>query len=402
MTTPAAATRWPLPRLRRVLLGLYIAAALIDAGGKAIAASPAANEAIARLLHGDSAERLREARKPSGNFEIFRGASHHLLSGADMYAEYPDEQQDRFKYSPAFAVLFTPLAYLPWPLALFLWSTLNALVLFAAVERVLPQRAALVALSFLLLEVIRAMQNAQSNALVAGLIMLAWVAFERAQAWRAAAAIALGACVKIFPLAALTFAIPRRVAIRSGAWAAAFGVVLAALPFAVTSPASLAAQYRSWRAVESVDAQQRWFSAMELLHRWTGAGWPNWPVQAIGTAALLAPLAIRRERWDDPRFRLLYLCSLLMYVVLFNHQAERASYVIAFAGIAVWYAAEPRTTWRAALFGVAFITMPVLSTLVPVAALRSPTMMLYRLALPTLLVWLAVQRELWSRRGADA
>ena len=402
MTTPAAATRWPLPRLRRVLLGLYIAAALIDAAGKAIAASPAANEAIARLLHGDAAERLREARKPSGNFEIFRGASHHLLSGADMYAEYPDEQQDRFKYSPAFAVLFTPLAYLPWPLALFLWSTLNALVLFAAVERVLPQRAALVALSFLLLEVIRAMQNAQSNALVAGLIMLAWVAFERAQAWRAAAAIALGACVKIFPLAALTFAIPRRVAIRSGAWAAAFGVVLAALPFAVTSPASLAAQYRSWRAVESVDAQQRWFSAMELLHRWTGAGWPNWPVQAIGTAALLAPLAIRRERWDDPRFRLLYLCSLLMYVVLFNHQAERASYVIAFAGIAVWYAAEPRTTWRAALFGVAFITMPVLSTLVPVAALRSPTMMLYRLALPTLLVWLAVQRELWSRRGADA
>ena len=402
MTAPAVATRWPLPRLRRVLLGLYIAAALIDAGGKAIAASPAANEAIARLLHGGAAERLREARKPSGNFEIFRGASHHLLSGADMYAEYPDEQQDRFKYSPAFAVLFTPLAYLPGPLALFLWSTLNALVLFAAVERVLPQRAALVALSFLLLEVIRAMQNAQSNALVAGLIMLAWVAFERAQAWRAAAAIALGACVKIFPLAALTFAVPRRVAIRSGAWAAAFGVVLAALPFAVTSPASLAAQYRSWRAVESVDAQQRWFSAMELLHRWTGAGWPNWPVQAIGTAALLAPLAIRRERWDDPRFRLLYLCSLLMYVVLFNHQAERASYVIAFAGIAVWYAAEPRTTWRAALFGVAFITMPVLSTLVPVAALRSPTMMLYRLALPTLLVWLAVQRELWSRRGADA
>ena len=402
VTVPTAETRWPLPRLRRLLLGLYVAAALADAGGKAIAASPAANDAIARFLHGGAADRLRDAKRPSGNFEIFRGASRHLFAGADMYAEYPAEQQDRFKYSPAFALLFAPLAYLPWPLALFLWSTLNAVVLFTAIERVLPQREALVALSFLLLEVIRAMQNAQSNALVAGLVVLAWVALERANAWRAAAAVALGACVKIFPLAALTFAIPRRLAIRCGLWAAAFGALLLALPLAITRPASLAAQYRSWRAVESVDAGQRWFSVMELLHRWTGAGWPNWPVQAAGTLALLAPLALHRERWDDRRFRFLYLCSMLMYLVLFNHQAERASYVIAFAGIALWFAAEPRAAWRTALFGAAFVTMPVLSTLVPVPALRSPTMMLYRLALPTLLVWLAVQRELWARARVAA
>ena len=96
-------------------------------------------------------------------------------------------------------------------------------MLFVAVERVLPGRPGLLALLCLHLEVLRAMQNAQSNALVAGLIILAFAALERASAWRAAAVVMLGACVKIFPLAALTFAIPRRLVFKTGAWAEVAG-----------------------------------------------------------------------------------------------------------------------------------------------------------------------------------
>ena len=298
-------------------------------------------------------------------------------------------------------MLFAPFAWLPWPLALFLWSALNALVLFVAVERLLLPRAALLARGVLLLEVVRAMQNAQSNALVAGLIILAFVALERGRAWRAALAVALGTAVKIFPLAALTFAIPRRRTLRAGLATGAIGVVLLALPLLVTPPATLLTQYRSWHAIESLDTGQRWFSVMELVHRWTGADWPNWTVQLVGTLALLAPLALRRDRWDDLRFRRLYLCSLLVYVVLFNHQAERASFLIAFTGMAIWFASEPRTPWSSALFGVAFVTMPLMSTLIPVPAmLKSPTAMVYRLTVPTLAIWLVMQWQLWRSRDA--
>jgi hypothetical protein len=381
-------------RVRRVLLALYLACAFFDAGGKAVAANPALNRAIAQRLDSTSASRLESARRPSGNFEIFRAASHHLVSGQDLYAEYPAEHTDRFKYSPTFALLFAPLAWLAWPIALFLWSTLNAMLLFVAVERLLPPRAAMLALSCLLLEVFRAMQNAQSNALVAALIILTFVALERAHAWRAAAYVALGTSVKIFPLAALTFAIPRRRALRTGIAAAVAGATLLVLPLLVTTPARLVEQYRSWRGVESIDAHQRWFSVMALLQQTTGVDWPNWPVQLAGTLALLAPLALRRDRWDEHRFRVLYVCSLLLYVVLFNHQAERASYVIAFTGAAIWFAFEPRTAWRTALFTVALITIPIMSTLVPGAALRTPAVMTYRLALPCLLIWLVLQWEL--------
>jgi hypothetical protein len=388
----------PLPRLRRTLLAFYLAAAAFDAAGKTLAAHPTINHALTQRVSPASADEIRGAARPSGNFEIFRTASRHLVSGIDLYAKYPDEHSDRFKYSPTFALLFAPFAWMPWPLALFLWSTLNALVLFVAVERALPGRAGLLAMLCLLLEVLRGMQNAQSNALVAGLVILAFAALERANAWRAAAAVVLGACVKIFPLAALTFAIPRRLALRTGAWALGVGAGLVLLPLPITSPATLAAQYGWWRGVESSDAQQRWFSIMELVHRWTGASWPNWPVQLAGTLVLVAPLALRRDRWDNARFRFLYLCSVLLYMVLFNHQAERASYLIAFVGATLWYAGSARERWQSWMYGIAFVTIPLMSTLVPGALFRTPTTTLYRLAIPVLAIWLAVQWEMMRGR----
>lgn len=390
-----------ISRLRRILIALYLLVAVADAGGKALAANPRVNEMASRLVTGRASDQLRHAARPSGNFEIFRTAARHLVSGQDLYAEYPAEHTDRFKYSPTFALLFQPFAWLPWPLALLCWNLLNALLLFVALERILPPRRAQLAQGLLLLEVLRGMQNAQSNALVAALIVLAFVAMERRHSWRAALAVMLGVCVKIFPLAALTFAIARRRAIRTGVAAAATGAALVALPLVLLSPAALAAQYVSWRGVESTDAQQRWFSAMELLHR-TGVSIPNWPIQLVGTLALLAPLALRRERWDEARFRLLYLCSLLLYVVLFNHQAERASYLIAFAGATIWFASEPFARWRSWLYGAAALTIPVMSTLVPGAWLRTEAATTYRLALPCLAIWLVIQRALLRRSPSVA
>jgi hypothetical protein len=394
--TAVSAWRW-----RRVLLALYLLLAFADATGKALAASSGFARAVNEVLHPTAAIRLPGAAIRRGNFEIFRAASRHLVGGKDLYAHYPDQLQDQFKYSPTFALLFAPFAWLPWPVALFLWNALNALVLFVAVERVLPQRQAMLALGLLLPEVLRSMQNAQSNALVAGLVILTYAALERGRTWRAALAVAVGACVKIFPLAALTFAIPRRRALRAGVETAAAGVGLLLLPLMITPPTTLVAQYRSWHAIETLDTTQRWFSVMELAHRITGADLANWPLQLAGTLVLLAPLALRRARWDDARFRLLFLCSMLLYVTLFNHQAERASFVIAFTGITLWFASEARAAWRTTLFGVALVAIPLMSTLIPLpTSLRTPGVVLVRLAVPTLVVWIAIQRELWRRRAA--
>ena len=63
---------------------------------------------------------------------------------------------------------------------------------------------------------------------------------------------------------------------------------------------------------------------------------------------LLLPL-LHRERWADAHFRRGYLASLLVFVVIFNHQAERPSFVIAAAGVAIWFVQSPRDALRLAL-----------------------------------------------------
>ncbi|MFI5243112.1 MAG: hypothetical protein ACHQRL_08895, partial [Gemmatimonadales bacterium] len=40
---------------------------------------------------------------------------------------------------------------------------------------------------------------------------------------------------------------------------------------------------------------------------------------------------------------------LLVFVVIFNHQAERPSFVIAAAGVAIWFVQSPRDAARLAL-----------------------------------------------------
>lgn len=380
---------------RRALLGLYLLAALGDTVAKTLAANPTVHRLAAQHLPPAAATVVDKAQRPTGNFEIFRAASHNLVIGRNLYASYPDELHDRFKYSPTFALLFSPLAALPWPLALFLWSALNAVLLFVAIERLVEPAAARFALTCLLPEVLRSMQNAQSNALVAALIILAFVALEQGRVWRAAGAAVLGGFVKIFPVAALTFAIPRRRSLPIGIAGGASAVALMLAPLIVTTPAMLLSQYHWWGDIQSADAQQRWYSVMELLHRWLNVDWPNWPIQLAGVVVLLTPIACRRDRWTDHGFRVEFLCSLLLFVSLFNHQAERSSYLIAFVGATIWFVRGARTTGRTALYVIAALTIPLMSTLLPIPdVLRSPTAMLYRLALPTLGIWFLIQWDL--------
>src|SRR2546425_43428 len=105
------------PRPRRLVLALYAASAALVTVQQAL------------LAH-------------SNTLSIFRSASLNLLAGRDLYAAHPEQHLDFYKYSPTFALLFAPLAYLPFALAFLCWSLLNALLLWYALERLLPRREA--------------------------------------------------------------------------------------------------------------------------------------------------------------------------------------------------------------------------------------------------------------------
>ncbi|HEX9605856.1 MAG TPA: glycosyltransferase family 87 protein, partial [Gemmatimonadaceae bacterium] len=104
-----------------------------------------------------------------------------------------DQARDYFKYSPSFALLFAPFAVLPFVVGLFFWDLVNALAIFFALRLLLPREQSALAQVLVALPTLRAIQSSQSNALIAALIIVAFVSFERGWLWRGAIAIALGA-----------------------------------------------------------------------------------------------------------------------------------------------------------------------------------------------------------------
>lgn len=348
-------------------------------------------------------------RGPDNNFLVFRWSFLNLASGHDMYAAQPQHHADLYKYSPSFALLFAPFALIPFALSLALWDALNALLLFFAVERLLPSRAAVMALSLIYLEVLRSMQRSQSNSLVTALVILAFLAFEHRRQLGAAMAIAIGAAVKIFPLAALALALfyPRRW--RFALLMMAAMLVVLALPLLVVSPAGLAAQYQSWRAVEAVDALSvgggggggLYGGVMQQLRLLFGVSWPNWPVQLAGTLLLLSPLA-RWRNWNDFDFRLRFLSALLVYMVIFNHQSESPSFVIAVTGIAIWFVSTPRSWWHVTVMVLTILIVSISSTDITPKSWQRDFFVHFRLkTIPCTLAWLTMMWELLAFRASE-
>jgi hypothetical protein len=327
------------------------------------------------------------------NFLIFRSAFDHLRAGADLYALHPADHADLFKYSPTFALAFGPFRALPYAPALLAWNLLNVLLIYAGIRLVLAPGERLAALQLTGLGLITTVDGTQSNGLVAATILLAFAALERDRLRLAAVAIASGILIKLFPAAALSLAAPRRDRVKFAVGFAAIFALMVAAPLIVTSFTTLARQYQSWYGMGSVDALDRGASVMRLLHVAAGYDGPNWPVQLAGTLLLLLPLA--RGSWYDARRRKLFLASLLVYSVIFNHKAEQPSFVIAMVGVAIWYAVRPRSLARDVLAGAVIVATVPVFVVVAIPWLPGglmPSLLVTSAACTA--VWLGIQAEL--------
>ena len=345
--------------------------------------------------------------RENNNFRIFRAAARHLIAGTDLYAAYPAEHFDFYKYSPTFALLFAPFAYVPFPLAMLLWNALNAGALYVAVGLVLPRRAARIARVIVFLDMLGSLQNAQSNALVAALIVFTFAAYERRHTTLGTLAALAGTYIKLFPLAGVSFAVfhPRKVRV---AIAVVLGMALfALLPLLVTPPSTLLAQYASWQAIEAKDALNRGYSVMQMVELALRTDWPNWPQQLLGVLVLVAPVLAQPSRWREWELRRLYLCSVLVFCVIFNHQAESPTFVVALAGVGIWFAALARPTrWEWGLLAFIVVCTILASSDVMPSAIQRDLFDRYRFkTVPLIVLWIELQRRLWSpprvsRRGA--
>lgn len=331
-------------------------------------------------------------------FLLYREAFHDLIAGRNLYVDRSAEYLDFFRYSPTFALAFGPIALLPEAAGLLLWNTLNAMALYLAIRALLPERQARVAQLIALADLVRSMQSSQMNALLTALMIASCLAYARDRSWRGALAVNAGAFSKIFPAASGIFALLRPDRVRHLLALAAVAVVMLLLPALVVGPGELLQQYRWWSVIAPGQSKP-WFSLMDLLNVWTGRAWPTAPIQAAGLALFLLPVAVRRDAWLDAGWQRLLLCSLLLFSVLFNHRAETPSYVIALAGIGIWFAAGPRSRLHVAALVLALLLATVGTSDLTPKAVREEFLEPWRIkVVPLIIAWIVMQVELLKFR----
>ena len=272
------------------------------------------------------------------NYVIFKQSYFHLIENKDLYQLYPQEHWDLYKYSPTFSLLMGLLAYLPDFLGLLIWNLLNAFVLFFALWK-LPfssDEKRIWAFLFLVIELVTSLQNAQSNGLMAGLIILAFVYLEKKNIALATLCIVATIFIKLFGIVAFALFLFYPNKLKSALYTLGWILLLAVLPLILISPEQLTFLYKSWgNLLQNDHSISIGFSVSGWLFTWFGLNLKTVSL-VVGTFLFCVPF-IHYKYFNEVRFKLLYLASILLWIVIFNHKAESPTFVIAVTGVAIWF-----------------------------------------------------------------
>ncbi len=273
------------------------------------------------------------------NYVIFKNSYFHLIENTNLYIPYRSEQFDLYKYSPSFALAMSILAYLPDWLGLFLWNFLNAALLFYALIRLplLNQKQKIFTFFIIVLELITSVQNSQSNGLMTALMILTFVLLEKKKGIWAMLLLVISIYIKLFSILGLGLLIFYPDKLKNGIYFILWSVTLFLFPILVISWDQLLLQYKNWGELLANDESQSiGMSVAGIFSIFINVENIKNIILLLGLIILQLPL-IFYKKFKYLNYRLLYLASLLIWVVIFNHKAESPTFIIAMCGVAIWF-----------------------------------------------------------------
>ena len=346
------------------------------------------------------------------NFLIFRGVFWHTIQKLSLYDFYPTEYNDHNHYGPIFSLVIAPFAVVPDAIGLLLWLVVLALGMYYAVRRLpLEEGRQIFLYWFCAHELLTALQMQQFNIAIAAIIIGSFAAIEKGREVTAAFLIVLGTFVKLYGIVGLAFFFfvkrkPRFILALIG-----WSVVCFVAPMLISSPEYVVGQYVEWYERLAAKNGENTFSLMQnisllgMIRKISGSASYSDLLVILPGLALFGLPYLRFGQYRHLAFRYAILSSVLLFVVLFSTGSESSTYIIPFAGIALWYATSPwkRSGWDVALLVFAF----VLSSLSPSdlfpRSLREAYVLPYALkALPPTLIWLRLSYELLTRDYAPS
>ena len=250
------------------------------------------------------------------DFEVYWRAGQRAAAGEPLYRA--DDGHYQLKYLPGFAVLMTPLAALPPPLARALWfgGSLGALALLVvfSLRLCVDRRKAGLVLVLITIAVMakfyaRELVLGQVNAMFAAIAAGALLAMRERREGLAGVLLALAVLLKPYGLLLVPWLVARREPVSIGSFAAGIAAALS-LPLIRYDLSGTIALHRDWwTTVLSTTAPNllnpdnvSWLA----MYARAGARWPPpvptvlWAITAVAAAVLMAAVWRVRHRVRFP------------------------------------------------------------------------------------------------------
>jgi hypothetical protein len=344
------------------------------------------------------------------NFIIFKQSFFHLKNHTNLYLEYVNEYKDHYYYSPSFPVFVIPFAFLPNLIAPFAWGFFDAGILYYAIRQ-LPIKAKFQ--NFILLlsanEMMNASSNLQSNGIMAATIILSFVYLLKQKESSSVLMMLIGFFIKLYSITGLAFFFFSKNKIKFILYFIVWAIVIICLPLLVTSPANLLQCYRDWFAALSLKSN---FDITVSMHQnmvdITLQGMvkrifnlPNLVKWYFIIPALIVFGAqyLFYNYFKNPVYQLYILCSVLLFIIVFNTGTESPTYIIGVPAICLWYTLQEKTKWMNAIFIIAIFFSSFSYSDILTPWVRTHIMMPYALkALGCFLVWVVIAIQIFTKQ----
>lgn len=347
---------------------------------------------------------LKYSRGSYNNYLIFKNVFWHVFHQLPLYNAYPKEYFDITHYGVFFSAVVFPFSIFPNALGVVLWVSANAWLLYYAIRKLeLNKNQHLFIFLFCIIELFNSLASQQFNVGIAAIIILAYHLVEKKKDFWAAFFIMMGAFTKLYGIVGLAF-LPfsrnkKRFILSCIFWSA----FMFFFPMIYSSSSYVWLQYHLWIAdilgknSHNLFAIYQNISLLGLVRKMSGNGSYSDLWLIIPGIILFCLPYLRVKQYRAQSFKALYLASVLLFVVLFSTGSESSSYIIAFAGVGIWYVKTPSDTKKLnlCLLIFAFILTGLSSSDLFPKFIRKEYIFPYALkSLPCILIWLKICYEL--------
>lgn len=339
------------------------------------------------------------------NYLIFKYVYIHVLNLQPLFVNSPmNPYFDCNHYGPTFSILIAPFAMMPDAVGVCLWNVANVLVLLWGIFSLPVDYSKRVVIAWICAhEALTSLFSYQFNVGLAGMLLLIFSFTVRNKHVQSAFFIALGTLVKLYGIVGLAFFFFTEKKGRFILIGLVSFALLFALPMLYSSPAYIIHCYYEWydslvsknASNTTLDSFQD-ISLMGIIRRVSGDGSISNGPMLLGGLALFALPYIRVSQYKTMGFRLLMLASTLIFTVIFSSGSESPTYIIAFAGVAIWFVSQPspRKGWVIALLVFACLITSLSPTDIVPKDVRYFIRIYSLKALPCALIWFVIIYQL--------